>query len=125
MGSPISVRTIVGGAGSGKTRFAIELIESLSDWEAGFVHSENLRKFVETGTVSRWEWNKPTLIVLDYAAVSAQTLKKLFCALAECQEEVKYPATVSLARTGSLAGKRLVQNAPGRRIQQCQRARPV
>ncbi len=70
---PISVRTITGRAGAGKTRAAIELIERLNaerpgQWWAGFVQGRELRRFSAQQNLAAWGWARPTLIVVDYAA---------------------------------------------------------
>ena len=70
---PISVRTITGRAGAGKTRAAIELVERLdtdrpSQWWAGFVQGRELHRFAAQQNLADWSWARPTLVVVDYAA---------------------------------------------------------
>jgi hypothetical protein len=71
----ISVRCITGRAGAGKTRLALELCEHAekSRWTAGFAQYEQFPEFVKHA--SEWRWNKPTLVVIDYAAVLARDLR--------------------------------------------------
>jgi hypothetical protein len=70
--APISVRLLVGGAGAGKTRLSFELIWRLilemdDAWDAGRVNDTDLRKFDDHRFWQDWRWDKPTLIVVDYA----------------------------------------------------------
>jgi hypothetical protein len=71
----ISLRCITGRAGAGKTRLAIELCEHAerAGWTAGFARYEQVPEFVKRAT--EWRWNKPTLVVIDYAAAHAQALR--------------------------------------------------
>ena len=65
----ISVRTVSGQAGCGKTRLAIELtIEVADDWDAGFVDDGEMRRFSAQQSLATWSWQRPTLVVVDYAA---------------------------------------------------------
>jgi tetratricopeptide (TPR) repeat protein len=78
-GRRISVRVLVGGAGSGKTRLAIELIEKLgerseSKWDARFASALELRRFSQEKPLAHREWEGPTLIVVDHAAMLSQPL---------------------------------------------------
>jgi len=75
---PLLARVLVGGGGSGKTRLALELCEqaSATGWNAGFVMREELHRFFEKQNLSNWGWQKPTLIVVDYAAEHAELLGK-------------------------------------------------
>ncbi len=77
---PISVRTITGRAGAGKTRAAIELIERLDrdqpgKWWAGFVQGRELHRFAGQQNLADWGWARPTLIVVDYAASLVPVLR--------------------------------------------------
>ena len=74
--APISVRVITGQAGAGKTRLALELCEraAKADWQAGFVTLEELTRFAKQGDLDLWDWNAPTLVVVDYAAGQATAL---------------------------------------------------
>ena len=88
--TPIAVRTITGRAGAGKTRFAIELIEKLSKeapgkWDAGFVSGRELDRFSTQKNLSQWGWQKPALIIVDYAAPLVTLLKTWITELADKQ----------------------------------------
>ena len=85
---PISVRTIAGRAGAGKTRAAIELIERLNtdrpgQWWAGFVQGRELRRFSAQQNLAAWGWARPTLIVVDYAASLTGPLREWLRDLAQ------------------------------------------
>ena len=73
---PISVRVITGGAGNGKTRLALELIEEMvpQSWRAGFLTRAEMKRFREQRDLAGWGWNAPILAVVDYASVSARDL---------------------------------------------------
>ncbi len=73
---PISVRVLTGRAGAGKTRFALELCDELfiEGWAAGFVESGELSRFYDRQNLADWGWGRPTLIVIDYAAIHAERL---------------------------------------------------
>ena len=75
-GRPIAVRVLTGRAGAGKTRLSLELCEQMlaEGWAAGFLESEELRRFQDKQNLADWGWGRPTLIVLDYAAVHAERL---------------------------------------------------
>ena len=81
----ISARLIVGRAGTGKTRLALELLLEIEDrlphWQAGLVTSSVLRKFDATNQPSDWTWPAPMLLVVDYAQTLAAPLGELFRAL--------------------------------------------
>jgi len=83
----IAVRTLTGRGGAGKTRIALELIEELraggGDWRAGFVSADELRRFAEQQNLSQWGWQSPTLVVVDYAAGSTESLRVWLRELAE------------------------------------------
>src|SRR4051812_46380426 len=59
---PVWVGCIIGGAGVGKTRLAIELCESAekAGWTAGFVQHNQFPEFVTRAT--EWRSRKPTLV---------------------------------------------------------------
>ncbi len=75
---PMLARVIIGGGGSGKTRLALELCEQIctTGWNAGFVTRTELQRFFTQKNLSDWGWQKPTLIVVDYAAEHAELLGK-------------------------------------------------
>ena len=76
-GQAISVRVMTGGAGLGKTRLAIELIEemALRGWRAGFLTRTELARFRGQRNLAPWDWNAPVLAVMDYASASASDLR--------------------------------------------------
>jgi hypothetical protein len=71
----VSVRCITGRAGMGKTRLGIELcaLAEQSGWTAGLVDHAKFPAFVAQASV--WRWDKPTLVVIDYAAALARDLR--------------------------------------------------
>lgn len=76
---PVSVRLIVGRAGSGKTRLGYELIwrvaaECADLWDAGRIESAQLRHLDTRVAPTLWLWNKPTLVVVDYARAATEGL---------------------------------------------------
>ena len=85
---PISVRTLTGRAGAGKTRAAIELVERLNqekpgEWWAGFVQGREMRRFASQQNLADWGWARPTLIVVDYAASLVEPLREWLRDLAQ------------------------------------------
>lgn len=72
----VLVRVLIGQGGSGKTRLALHLCDELSvqDWQAGFVSHIELRRFVAQHHLAQWGWQRPTLVVVDYAAGGADAL---------------------------------------------------
>jgi hypothetical protein len=85
---PISIRTLTGRAGAGKTRASIELIERLNEekqgeWWAGFVQGNELRRFASQQNLADWSWARPTLIVVDYAASLVGPLREWLRGLAQ------------------------------------------
>ena len=63
---PFSVRILTGPAGAGKTRLALEFMDGLTGWDAGFLRDyENL---------SQRHWQHDTVVVIDYAATSIRTV---------------------------------------------------
>ncbi|MEO5368481.1 MAG: toll/interleukin-1 receptor domain-containing protein [Magnetococcus sp. DMHC-1] len=87
---PVSVRALIGGAGRGKTRLAMELGQLVEEWgwHAGFLPSEALEKLVAQAESG---WSCPTLAVIDYAAPQAATLHRWLKQLASHQKQ--RPAT--------------------------------
>jgi tetratricopeptide (TPR) repeat protein len=80
---PLLCRVLIGGGGSGKTRLALELCEQASGWQAGFVTHKELARLMALQNFSAWGWQKPTLLVIDYAAAQAPLLATLLEALAD------------------------------------------
>ena len=74
--SAVSVRVLVGSAGVGKTRLAIELAEQAAQegWRAGFLDRAELRRFRGQQNLTDWGWNTPVLAVVDFASASAPHL---------------------------------------------------
>lgn len=91
---PISVRVMVGSGGSGKTRLALDLCDSLAQegWNTGFVTGAELDRFVAQQNLSAWHWQKPTLVVIDYAAAKAETLKLWLSELADRSQPPAIPS---------------------------------
>jgi tetratricopeptide (TPR) repeat protein len=67
---PVLARVLIGGAGRGKTRLALQLCEwaATHGWNAGFVSGTELTGFFRQAGTRTWMWLDPTLIVVDYAA---------------------------------------------------------
>ena len=67
----LSVQTLIGGGGRGKTRLAVELTAEAraEGWIAGFARREELDVF--RGGGCRTAWNAPSLVVIDYAAAKS------------------------------------------------------
>lgn len=78
---PISARLLVGGAGTGKTRLAFELLlrvaAALPGWQAGLLGGAELRRLVERTHAPDLNWPAPTLLVVDYALTLAGPLAGL------------------------------------------------
>jgi tetratricopeptide (TPR) repeat protein len=79
----ISVHALIGRAGSGKTRLALELCAKLdSDWNAkggwltGFISPRELSSVLETLATHHFRWERPTLLVIDYAAQGHEALAR-------------------------------------------------
>jgi hypothetical protein len=80
----IAVTAMVGPGGSGKTRLALEILEQLSpNWQGGFLTAEEANRFLGKENLSEWSWQMPTLVVVDYAALMANTLARWFSELAD------------------------------------------
>ncbi|MGP8198664.1 MAG: tetratricopeptide repeat protein [Limisphaerales bacterium] len=97
---PISARLLVGRAGTGKTRLALELLlgvnAELPEWQAGFLDGNALRKFDATKQASDWKWSKPTLVVVDYAQTLAVPLTDLMHALTHKRRDGLPPLRILL-----------------------------
>jgi tetratricopeptide (TPR) repeat protein len=92
-GVPISARCLIGGAGSGKTRLALELCTRADhdDWFAGFVDHGELVRFHDQQDLASWGWPKATLIVVDYAAAKTQVLREWLAELVKRPGDAKEP----------------------------------
>ncbi|MBF0135108.1 MAG: tetratricopeptide repeat protein [Magnetococcales bacterium] len=84
---PVSVRALIGGAGRGKTRLAMELGQLVEQWgwHAGFLPSESLETLVVQQAESGWSC--PTLAVIDYAAPQAATIHRWLKQLVSHQKQ--------------------------------------
>ena len=75
----VSARAVIGSAGAGKTRLAIETIERLAtelpDWRTGFLSQKALERFVDQYDASDLDWKEPGLVVVDYASASVAELR--------------------------------------------------
>lgn len=88
--SDVSVRTLIARAGTGKTRLAVELCKAIdgaakpgaTGWVAGFVRPSDLAAFVEGLATRSFDWQRPTLLVFDYAAAVHRELARWFDRLA-------------------------------------------
>ncbi|MBI2906437.1 MAG: tetratricopeptide repeat protein [Chloroflexi bacterium] len=85
--APMSIRVMVGRAGTGKTRLALELCHRAVEmgWETGFLGQESPLKGMLDG-LGPWTWDKPALVVVDYAASRAELLKRWLIQLAHAGE---------------------------------------
>jgi hypothetical protein len=70
----VSVRVLIGRPGLGKTRLAMEAATRADGWTTGFVTSNELRRFANSASHGQWEWNDPTLVIVDYAEQKADEL---------------------------------------------------
>jgi Tetratricopeptide repeat/Anaphase-promoting complex subunit 5 len=80
----IAITAVVGPGGSGKTRLALEILQQLPpDWQGGFLTAEEADRFLGQENLGEWSWQKPTLVVVDYAALMAGMLARWFSELAD------------------------------------------
>ncbi|WP_295959958.1 tetratricopeptide repeat protein [Rhodoferax sp.] len=95
---PISVRAMVGSGGSGKTRLALELCDQMQTegWNAGFATSTEADRFLQAQNLSAWGWQKPTLVVMDYAAAKAEALGPWLDELADRTAATPHPLRILL-----------------------------
>ena len=95
----ISIRTLVGPGGTGKTRMAIALLARLASedapWQGGFVLPQDLSSYGSAQNLSELSWNRPTLVIVDYAASSAGALRKVLQKLA-CAPDDGHPLRLLL-----------------------------
>ena len=76
----ISIRTIIGRAGTGKTRTAIEFVnreQSRTDWNFGWLSGDELQRFIQHASLAGKIWTGHVCLILDYASASVDSLKKL------------------------------------------------
>ena len=69
-----------GDAGVGKTRLAIEFLKSAASdgWNAGFLDADRLKDFTAANGFTDWRPERPTLVVIDYAASKLDSLRRMF-----------------------------------------------
>jgi len=86
----ISVHALTGPAGMGKTRLAIGLCESVDGgkeagnvWLAGFLRSSDLSRLADISATQAYDWPRPTLLVIDYAAEGEKALGRWLDTLAQ------------------------------------------
>ncbi len=79
----ISVHALIGRAGTGKTRLALEFCSKTDGdptakggWVAGFLSPTELSSVVETLATRHFVWERPTLLVIDYAAQCHEALAR-------------------------------------------------
>ncbi|HXC91831.1 MAG TPA: tetratricopeptide repeat protein [Stellaceae bacterium] len=79
----ISVYALIGRAGTGKTRLAIEFCRAIDndptangEWVAGFLSPTDLNTVVETLATHNFAWERQTLLVVDYAAQCYEALAR-------------------------------------------------
>jgi tetratricopeptide (TPR) repeat protein len=92
----LSVYALIGRAGIGKTRLALEFCRTIDndpsadgEWIAGFLSPADLNAVVETLTTHSFKWERSTLLVIDYAAQCYQALARWLDRLAEREHEAK------------------------------------
>jgi hypothetical protein len=113
---PISVRVLTGRAGAGKTRLALELCEAMlqEEWDAGFVESGELVRFRNQQNLATWGWQRPTLVVMDYAAVHAEHLSDWLKELSNNPGKPDKPLRLLLLERHANTGSGWWQTAFGR-----------
>ena len=74
----LDARVIVGAGGRGKTRLAWSSRGPISDegWLAGFAPADELDRFRDQHGVEQWRWDRPVLVILDYAASRADAIRQ-------------------------------------------------
>jgi len=117
-GRPVSVRVLTGGAGTGKTRFAMELCRALeqtqgASWQAGFVRDRETRRFLSQTNLSDWGWQAPTLAVFDYAMTLTDVLPAWMAELADVQDSPRPLRILLLERHADPEAGWLKQVFPG------------
>lgn len=78
---PISILTVTGQGGAGKTRLALELLnQTQNDWAGGFASFGEPESIVQSP--SQPEAGKPLLAIVDYASAHTDSLRQLLQNLA-------------------------------------------
>jgi hypothetical protein len=92
----ISVFGLIGRAGTGKTRLALEFCRTIDcdrgakgKWVAGFLPATDLTQVVDMLATHSFEWERRTLLVIDYAAQCHQALARWLDRLADQRLETK------------------------------------
>ncbi len=92
----ISVHALTGKAGTGKTRLAIELCAAIDGgqepgeaWAAGFLSPVELEGVAEVYATTAFDWEKSTLLVIDYAGQGRAALGRWLDRLATRKLKVK------------------------------------
>ncbi len=85
----MSIRVLIGAGGRGKTRLALELARDASKdgWLAGFASAEELDRFRSQGGVEQWRWDRPVLVIVDYAAGRAEQIRDWLSELVDASLE--------------------------------------
>ncbi|MEF3698740.1 tetratricopeptide repeat protein [Desulfolutivibrio sp.] len=117
-GRPVSVRVLTGGAGTGKTRFAMELCRALeqrqgASWQAGFVREREARRFLSQTNLCDRGWQTPTLAVFDYAMTLTDVLPTWMEELADVQDSPRPLRILLLERHADPEAGWLKQVFPG------------
>jgi hypothetical protein len=105
--APISVRALIGPAGRGKTRFALDLIDAsdAEGWQAGFVTGKELARFRSQHNLAAWGWGASVLAVVDYAAGQAHLVHEWLKELAGHTAFTTSPGQTPPLRIVLLAGR--------------------
>ncbi|MCF3649534.1 ATP-binding protein [Synoicihabitans lomoniglobus] len=95
----LSVRLMIGRAGSGKTRLAFEFLAELGDqwahWTAGWMTRDHLATTLQRDP-AKLHWDRPALLVIDYAQALADPITALLQRLRDNAPESGPPLRVLL-----------------------------
>lgn len=83
----VAIRTLVGTPGVGKTRLAAAFVaqvaaEETGPWSAGFVELSEWRHWLARADAGGRFWQRPSLLVVDDAALEVERLRRLLRAIA-------------------------------------------
>ena len=125
----LSVHCLIGPAGTGKTRLAIELCRRMDnnadpgEWIAGFISPAELNASADDLAAKDYEWSKSSLLVIDYAAQAHEAIGKWLDRLAKREHQVKLrilllerEAPDGFGWWASLTGTALNAQAPRREL---------